>query len=208
MSRKKIERNDLSCFYDDGLYIPTRTIYIGTVSSESQDEDSVHGKLAARVIKSIHILDNINRKEPINIILNSPGGCEYNGLAIYDALRSTKSKINITVYGDASSMGSVILQAGDKRYLSTNSMVLIHDGTFSYDGESKNFESWGEESKRLRNVIYKIYYKRMKEIKPRITIKEIEQLCAIDKILTAKEAVRLGLADDIIYERNFLRRKK
>ena len=208
MARKKaIISDDLDHFYWHGIYLCTRTIYIGGVSESEDGVEEINHKMAARVIKSIHALDAIN-KEPINIILNSIGGDVYYGLSIYDALRSTRCKVNIKVYGSAMSMASIILQAGDKRLLSPHSVVMVHDGEDAFQGESKNMEKWAEEGKRLRNVTYKIYQSRIREKKPKITIAQIEELCKVDNIMTAIEAINLGLADDIMYTRNFIRRKK
>lgn len=205
MKRRKFDVKELDFFYDDGLYIPTRTIYIGSTPFDPDNE--VDSYLSARVLKSIHVLEMLNKKEDINIILNTPGGDEYNGLAIYDMLCSTSCKINIKVYGEASSMGSIILQAGNKRLLSANALILIHDGSFGYEGEAKNFEKWGEESKRLRMLMYKIYYKRMKEKNSKITLEKIEEYCKSDYFLTAKKAIDLGLADEIIKEKISRKRK-
>ena len=83
--------------------------------------------------------------------------------------------------------------------MSRMSIMMVHDGREWYDGEVKNFEAWGEFSKKhFRAYAYKIYYKKMKEKNKRITMKKVEQMCNIDNIFTAKEAVKLGLADRLI----------
>ena len=144
--RRKAEiSDDPDHLFDHGLYIPTRTIYIGAVGESEDGADEVNHRLASRVIKSIHILEG--NKEPINVILNNPGGDEYHGLAIYDALRHTKCKVYISVFGHAMSMASIILQAGDKRLLSANATLMIHDGTIpmvNTDQEAKNGEKWAD----------------------------------------------------------------
>ena len=83
-------------------------------------------------------------------------------------------------------MASIILQAGDKRLLSANATLMIHDGTIpmvNTDQEAKNGEKWADESRRLRELFYKIYQKRMREVKPRVTIREIEDMCKYDNLI-------------------------
>jgi len=182
---RKVTKSNIEIFHNNGLFIPTRTIYIGSmreIGENNSEESGVDFEEAKNAIKNIHILDSINHKQ-ITIILNDIGGDEYHGFAIYDALKKAKSPIKIIVYGQAMSMGSIILQAGNKRLLMPNT-------------ESKSAESWGRESKRIREQMYQIYYSKMK--KKRITLKEIEKMCEHDNIITPKRAIKLGLADKII----------
>lgn len=190
--------DDLDHLYNNNIYLPARMIYIGG--------DEIDYKSASGVIKAVHILEEQNA--PINVILNNPGGDEYHGFAIYDVLLHTRCKVFIKVYGHAMSMASIILQAGDKRLLSAHSTLLIHDGTMALgEMESKSAEKWGEESKRLREMMYKVYQKRMKEINSKITIEKIQQMCIVDNILSAKKAVKIGLADGVMREKSFKNKK-
>ena len=195
---RKVTKSNIEIFHNNGLFIPTRTIYIGSmreIGENNSEESGVDFEEAKNAIKNIHILDSINHKQ-ITIILNDVGGDEYHGFAIYDALKKAKSPIKIIVYGQAMSMGSIILQAGNKRLIMPNSVLMIHDGTAGVNTESKSAESWGRESKRIREQMYQIYYSKMK--KKRITLKEIEKMCEHDNIITPKRAIKLGLADKII----------
>jgi len=194
--------DDPDHLFDHGLYIPTRTIYIGAVGESEDPEEEIDSKTSSRIIKSIHILESLN-KEPINVIINNCGGDWYYGMSIYDALRTSRCKVFIKVYGWARSMTSIILQAGNKRILSPNSIVMIHDGEEStqIQGSPKTAQNWLKESIRVLKEMYKIYYNRMKEKKPRITMKYIETECANDRVFTAKEAVEYGLADEIMKEK-------
>ncbi len=186
-------------FHEFNLYLPTRTIYFGGgfgINIE-EDSDAVNCRTVSQFIKNLHIL-SVDSNECISVLLNSPGGSWEDGIACYDLMRKIKSDIAIIGLGKLYSMGSVLFQAGDKRFIYPNTTMMIHDGTDGYIGDPKSFESWAKNSKHTREVMYKIYYSRMKKKLPKITLKDIEEMCSHDKIFTAKEAVKFGLADKII----------
>jgi len=136
----RMRRDDIMYFMDEGLYIPTRTIYIGSTSIEEGEESGVDYLMAEKAIKALHILDSSAAEQPITIILNNPGGDVVHGLAIYDAIRHCRNHVTIKVYGHAMSMGAIILQAADERLMSENSVMMLHYGTNSVDGHTKNVE--------------------------------------------------------------------
>jgi ATP-dependent protease ClpP protease subunit len=149
MASKRINRDDIDKLMDFGLYLPTRTLYIGSViHSEEEGESGVDAQLTERVLKGLLILETVS-KDPINIILNNPGGDVYQGMAIYDALKNCRSHITITVYGQAMSAASIVLQAADKRVLSANARVMIHYGE---EGHSSNHpkitRAWSKQYER------------------------------------------------------------
>lgn len=185
-------------FHETNLYIPTRTIYFGGIGVDSSvDNDEVNCRTVGQLIKNLHILET---KEigPISLLLNTPGGSWEDGIAVYDLINNLKSEVTIIGMGKVWSMGSIIFQAGTKRILMPNSTIMIHDGHDGYVGDAKSFENWAVDSKRVRNIMYSIYYERMKKKNPKITLKDIENMCAHDKILDAKNSVEVGLADSIM----------
>jgi ATP-dependent Clp protease protease subunit len=182
-------------FHETNLYIPTRTIYFGGVGVDSSsDNDEVNCRTVGQLIKNLHILET-REIGPISLLLNTPGGSWEDGIAVYDLINNLKSEVTIIGMGKVWSMGSIIFQAGTKRILMPNSTMMIHDGHDGYVGDAKSFENWAMDSKRVRNIMYNIYYERMKKRNPKITLKDIENMCAHDKILDAKESVEIGLAD-------------
>jgi ATP-dependent Clp protease, protease subunit len=205
MSKSKVSSADVSSFFNeiekfhqDNIFISSRTIYFGGQDFMfGEGGDVVNSSTVAQLIKNIHILDCMN-SQPITIMLNTPGGSWEDGIAVYDIIQKIKSPIIMLGMGKIYSMGSVILQAGDKRYLTKNTSVMIHDGTDGYVGQAKAFESWAKFSKDVRMTMYNIYYERMKIKNPKITLKEIEDLCSHDTIFNSEEAVNVGLADGIM----------
>ena len=185
-------------FHEMNLHLPTRTIYFGSVGVDSaSDNDEVNCRTVGQLIKNLHILET-KEVGPITLLLNTPGGDYNDGIAVYDLIKSLKSPITIIGMGKVFSMGSIILQAGEKRVLTKNTHVMIHDGNDGYMGDTKSFERWAEIAKLIRETMYQIYYERMKEKSKKITLKQIEDLCDHDTIYTAEEAVKIGLADEII----------
>lgn len=196
MKRQPDLFNNYIAFHNFNVYFPTRTIYFGGNTHE-KDDDVVTSSTVSEVIKNLHILE-CEKIAPISIILNTVGGSWDDGIAVYDLIKSLKSPVIIIGMGKVYSMGTVILQAGYKRILTKNTSLLCHDGSDGYRGETKNFENWAEHSKKIRMIMYNIYYERMKEKNNKIKLNQIEDMCNHDFIINAEEAIELGLADEIM----------
>jgi len=196
----RIVRDDIDRFFDCGIYPATRTIYMGSVDATEKSESGVDAKMAERFIKGIHLLDaQASRgKKPITVIMNNPGGDEYHGQAIYDAIITCKSRVEIRVYGHAMSMGSIILQAGDRRLLAPNARLMVHYGTIKIDAHQKVFKKWSEEMDKVNKWMEDLFLKKIREVKPKFKREELEKMLNFDTFLTSREAVNLGLADGII----------
>lgn len=194
MQRRNFVVNRYDEFHDNNLYLPTRTIYFG---GQPYDEDFVTSQTVAQLIKNLHILEH-TENAPISIILNTVGGSWEDGIGVYDLIRSLNSHVTIIGIGKVYSMGGIILQAADKRVLTENTYIMLHDGYESYDGDPKNIERWIEVSKAVRLKMYDIFWQKMKIKNKNLRLKDVEAICAIDTILNSEESVKLGLADEII----------
>jgi ATP-dependent Clp protease protease subunit len=198
---KRVSRDEIDRFHDYSLYMPTRTIYIGSEAYDGEGgESGVDGLMAERLVKNISILDSLSQ-DPIIIIMNNPGGDWYHGIAIYDAIKSAKSHVTIKIYGMAMSMGAVILQAADERLLAPSAKIMIHYGEMGLGSvHSKVFDKWSDENKRLNEDMETIFLAKIQEKQPKYKLKKLKQLLNFDTILTAQEAISLGLADKILGE--------
>lgn len=197
----KLVRDDVDKFFDYEIYIPTRTIYMGSVDNDQElGESGTDGAMAERVIKALHILDSSapGGDKPITIIMNNPGGDEYHGLAIYDAIKACKNHVTIVVYGHAMSMGSIILQAADKRIMAPNARIMIHYGTWGTHDHPKIVYSWAEEGKKFDAWMELLYLGKIREKHPNFTLKKVQEMCNFDTFINPEEAVALGLADEIL----------
>lgn len=152
----KVNKETLDRWFDYNVDIETRTIYMGSMNTENGTELGVDYAMAEYFIKGIHILES-KSQDAITIIMNNPGGDFFHGLAIYDAIKTSKCHCTIKVYGHAMSMGSIILQAADKRIMMPNSRFMIHFGYDSQDNHTKIVEKWIDEGKRLTHLMENIY---------------------------------------------------
>ena len=196
----RLNRDDVDRFHDYGIYIPKRTIFMGSeeVSIES-GESGTDSAMAESTIKNLTILEALS-SEPITIIMNNIGGDEYHGLAIYDAIKACKSHVKIIVMGHAMSMGSIILQAADERVMSARSSQMIHYGQWSFDGHAKTGQKWAKEFDRLDSWMEQLYLSRIQERVPEFNIKKLKTMLNHDTFMSAEQSIELGLADSILDE--------
>jgi ATP-dependent Clp protease protease subunit len=194
---KRVNRDDIDKFHDYGIYVPKRTIYLGSVNVDIEGgEAGVDASMAERVIKNLTILDTV-KEEAITIIMNNPGGDVNHGLAIYDAIKACRSHVTVKVYGYAMSMGSIILQAADNRVMSPNSSQMIHYGHMAIDKHQKTVYKHTEEAKRIDRWMEQMYLERIQAKHPKFTVQRIKQMLNFDTFLTAEQSVELGLADEV-----------
>jgi ATP-dependent Clp protease protease subunit len=177
-------------FHSDELYLPTRTLTIfGEIDEEKMQE----------VIKNLHVLDN-HSQGLVTIMLNTEGGCVTSGMAIYNAIRCMKNYVKIICMGEVSSMGTVILQAGDSREIYEDSFLMLHEGEGGAKGRRGDRRAWTSLHEAQHKRTMEIYLKKIKQVKPRYTMAKLEKEILWDRIFTADEAVEWGLVDKVIKE--------
>ena len=173
-------------FHEYGIFYPRRTVEIfGDI-----DHD-----MFINVFKNLHVLDGT--QGTINIFINSEGGCVTSGRAIYDAIKGCQNYVRMMVYGEASSMASIILQAADERLMAPGSYIMIHAGEEATSGHPENKKRWDEFLKKEEEWAYGVYLEKIKHVKPRFSKKKLQDLLRFDTILYAKDAIELGLADRV-----------
>lgn len=177
----------LDQFHDKGVFIPTKTImFTGSV-----DEDMYQSALA-----NIHALDSVSGD--ITIKLMSDGGDVSVARAIYDLIRNCKNIVRIQAYGVVASAATIILQAGDKRVMSPNSLLLVHAGSEGIPTDHpRNVDSLYKQYRVDEQWMHGVYLEKIKEKKKRYTKQKLEDLLVWDRYLSPKEAVELGLACEI-----------
>lgn len=191
MARHSKDR--VSQWYDNNINLETRTLYIG----DSEEEGMVDQEVSKSVIKAFHLFDTIATDKPVTVMLNSFGGCWYNGMAIFDTIQQSVSHVSIYGIGSVMSMGSIIMQAADQRWLYPNATFMIHDGSEALVGHSRDVLNWAKYAEHILDVMYEIY--AMRSGKPKSYWKRV---CARDTIYSAHEAKDIGLIDFIVGEDN------
>ena len=136
--------------------------------------------------------------EPIDIILNSPGGSVNAGLVIYDLIQECEGKVPINIYctGRAASMGAVILAGGQKgrRFILPHSKCMIHEPLIQggVGGSASSIKKTAESILETRSVTNGILAKHTGK-----TVEEIDEATSFDNYMNAEEAIRFGLCDEI-----------
>lgn len=188
----KISRDDIDRFFEHGINLSTKTIYMDSMVDEI---------LAEYMIKSLHILEYHKPKEPITIIMNNYGGAELDGLGVYDYINRLKqcTDVYIEIYGNCMSMAAWILQAATVRRMSENSRLMVHVG---YMGLAENHpeinKRWMAQYTKDEVVFENILLEKIQEKQPKYTQKKVKDLIRFDSIFTPEEALDLGLIDEII----------
>jgi len=202
---KKPQTDEISHFYDYGIHVPSRTLYMGSESDEEGSESGVDYVMAERVIKGLHLLESLAPlgDRPITIIMNNPGGDSTHGMAIYDAIKDCINHVTIEVKGNVCSMGSYILQAADERVLSKNCVFMFHAGTVGFTSQHpkivKNWMKFYDKQAEILDKILldRINQKRAKDNEPPMSKQQFNNYNNFDTILTAEEAIAWGLADKL-----------
>jgi ATP-dependent protease ClpP protease subunit len=203
MASNKIPADDVDKFFDYGVFVPSRTLYIGSYASDWEGaEMGVNHAMAERAIKGLHVLERLapmskEANDDINIIMNNPGGEWYHGMAIFDAILGCDSHVTIRATGHAMSMGSIILQAADERVMTPNAKFMIHYGTSGFNNHTKIVQQWAKEDKKVCAQMEQIYMEKITQKHPNFTLKKLRAMLNFDTILTAQETVDLGLADRV-----------
>lgn len=141
----------------------------------------LYGEIKEETIKNIiSSIDAINRdddlndemfkdweRKPINLFISSFGGVVYDGLALIDFMRQSKTPVNTICVGKAMSMGLIIFVCGKKRYIGENATLLFHDVSGGAYGKVEGMKDNIEEAERLRILLKEIVLKKS-IIKPEV----------------------------------------
>jgi len=192
--------NAIEVFHDKNILISKRLVYFGSThySDEDWGESGVDFNSARMLIKNLLYLDS-EEPAPILIHFNSPGGDWHHGMAVYDLIKKLRSAVTIIGYGYVRSMGTIIFQACDHRYLMPNCGFMIHNGYSMIGGNAKDVIANAKEEQYTLQKMYKIYYQKINKKHPKkYTLKDVENMCTYDNFMRPEQAVALGLADKIL----------
>lgn len=131
----------------------------------------------------------------IQILLSTYGGSVYDGLSLYDAIKNSKTDVDITCFGKIMSMGIVILLSAKTRKAYKNTTFMIHELSSGVIGKIADMEESIDEAKRINRVLFDIIEKETK-----ITHSWLKEVYNKKKdwFFTAEEALEIGLITEII----------
>ena len=158
----------------------------------------VNDNVASLVIAQLLFLESENTKKEISFYINSPGGLVTSGMGIYDTMQYIKAPVSTLCIGQASSMGSFLLAAGEKgkRFSLPNSRIMVHQPSAGYQGQATDIEIHAKEILALKSRLNKIYAKHTKKTEDEINL-SLER----DNFMTPQEAKNFGLIDQVVEKR-------
>ena len=151
------------------------------------------------VVAQLLFLESENPEKDISIYINSPGGSISAGLAIYDTMQFISSSVSTLCIGQAASMGALLLAGGDKgkRFVLPNSRVMIHQPLGGFQGQASDFEIHAKEILHMKKIVNEILAKHTGH-----SVKKIEKDTDRDNFLNADAAIKYGIVDKVLNERD------
>ncbi|MEX2128787.1 MAG: ATP-dependent Clp protease proteolytic subunit [Xanthobacteraceae bacterium] len=154
--------------------------------------------MSTLVVAQLLFLEAENPKKEISMYINSPGGVVTSGMAIYDTMQFVRPAISTLCVGQAASMASLLLAAGEKgmRHALPNARIMLHQPSGGFQGQATDVMLHAAEILALKKRLNEIYQKHSGQ-----PIKTIEDALERDKFLTAQGAKEFGLIDSVIDKR-------
>jgi ATP-dependent Clp protease protease subunit len=158
----------------------------------------VEDHMASLIVAQLLYLEAENPKKEISMYINSPGGIVTSGMSIYDTMQYIRPAVSTLCIGQAASMGSLLLTAGEPgmRYALPNARVMVHQPSGGFQGQASDIERHAQEILAMRERLNQVYAKHTGQSVPTIS-EALER----DNFMTADTAKAFGLIDEVIYKR-------
>lgn len=155
----------------------------------------VNDYVSSVICAQLLFLESENPNKEISFYINSPGGVVTAGLAMYDTMQYIRPKVSTVCVGQAASMGSFLLMAGEPgmRYSLPNSRIMIHQPSGGARGQATDIEIQAREILRLRQMLNETYVKHTGQ-----KLKIVEEAMERDNFMSAEEAKKWGLIDHVV----------
>jgi ATP-dependent Clp protease protease subunit len=154
--------------------------------------------MSTLVVAQLLFLEAENPKKEISMYINSPGGVVTSGMAIYDTMQFIRPAVSTLCIGQAASMGSLLLTAGEKgqRFALPNARIMLHQPSGGFQGQASDIERHAEDIIKMKRRLEDIYVRATGQ-----TRETIERTLDRDYFMTADEAKKYGLIDSVIDKR-------
>lgn len=165
----------------------------------------VEDHMATLIVAQLLFLESENPEKDIFMYINSPGGVVTAGLSIYDTMQYIKPKVSTLCMGQACSMGSLLLTAGEpgQRYVLPNSRIMIHQPSGGFRGQATDIEIHAKEILDLKKRLNQIYVKHTGQ-----KLSTIETAMERDNFMSAEASKAFGLVDHVIEKRTDAKTEK
>ena len=154
---------------------------------------------ASLVVAQLLFLEADNPKKEVAMYINSPGGVVTAGLSIYDTMQFIRPKVTTMCVGQAASMGSLLLCAGEKgmRYTLPNSRIMVHQPSGGFQGQASDVQRHAEDILKVKRRLNEIYVEHTGQ-----SYEVIERTLDRDHFMSAEEAKAFGLVDEVTTKRS------
>ncbi len=158
----------------------------------------VEDHMASLITAQLLFLEAENPKKEISMYINSPGGVVTSGMAIYDTMQYIRAPVATLCIGQAASMGSLLLAAGEKdmRFALPNARIMVHQPSGGFQGQASDIERHAQEILDMRTRLNKIYVQHTGQ-----TLRKIEDALERDTFMTADQAKDFGIVDEVTTQR-------
>jgi len=195
-----IARNNIEPYHQYGQYQRYRQMSLDDMLLENRIVfliGAISYERAAEVIMKMLYLDNLKRSNEISLYINSPGGSVDDTMAIYDTIRFVSSPVATYCIGRAQSGAAVILSAGSKgkRYALPHAKVMLHQPWGGVSGQAADIKIQAEEILKAKTMINEILSKHTGQ-----SVEKIAAETERDRYMTAEEAQKYGLIDEVLQE--------
>ena len=159
----------------------------------------VHDAVASLICAQLLFLESENPTKDIAFYINSPGGIVTSGMAIYDTMQFIRPPVATLCIGQAASMGSLLLAAGEKgmRYALPNARILLHQPSGGFEGQASDIERHAEDIIKMKRRLNEIYVRHTGQ-----DYATIEKTLDRDYFLSAEDALTFGIVDEVITKRH------
>jgi len=158
----------------------------------------IEDHMATLITAQLLFLEADNPKKEIAMYINSPGGVVTSGMAIYDTMQFIRPAVSTLCIGQAASMGSLLLTAGEAgmRYILPNARVMLHQPSGGFQGQASDIERHAEDILKMKRRLNETYVKHTGR-----DYETIEKTLDRDYFLTAQEAKDFGIVDQVLEKR-------
>ncbi len=158
----------------------------------------VDDHVASVVVAQLLFLEAENPKKEISLYINSPGGVVTSGLAIYDTMQFIRPKVSTLCIGQAASMGSLLLAAGEAgmRYALPNARIMVHQPSGGFQGQASDIVRHAEDIMKVKRRLNEIYVRHTGR-----DYDSIENTLDRDHFMSAEESRTFGIIDQVLDKR-------
>ncbi|MBV1695339.1 MAG: ATP-dependent Clp protease proteolytic subunit [Hyphomicrobiales bacterium] len=159
---------------------------------------TVEDQMASSICMQLLFLEAQNPTKDIAMYINSPGGVVTAGMAIYDTMQFIKSPVATLCIGQAASMGSLLLSAGQpgKRYALPNARIMVHQPSGGFQGQVSDIERHAQDIIKTKRRMNEVYVKHTGK-----AYEDIERALDRDNFMSSEEARAFGLVDHVLASR-------